>query len=292
MRSRHFVRRPSATLTSATFLAVGAAVALTTFITAQQSDPAFTEGLRWRPVGPNRAGRVSAVAGVPGDPTTYYIGTPDGGLWKTSDAGTTWQPTFDSVHVPSIGAVAVAPSNPRIVYVGTGHNLIGKGVFRSNDAGATWTPAGLPDTKYITALVVDPRDPNIVLVGVGSGGNFGSMVFYNNGPSAARGVYRTTDGGAHWTHALTVDPGSGVVDLVRDPNDARVVYVSFSGAAGGGGGARGAGRGAGRSARRRRQTHRSPCPCNWRHRPSSSPSTAARRGRRSAAADGPRAPTA
>jgi photosystem II stability/assembly factor-like uncharacterized protein len=209
---------------------------------ARQADTAFTGGLRWRPIGPNRAGRVSAVAGVPGDPTVYYIGTPDGGLWKTTDAGTTWQPIFDAVHVPSIGAVAVAPSDAHVVYVGTGHNLIGQGVYRSADAGATWRAAGLGDTKYITALVVDPRDPNVVLAGVGSGGNFGSMVFYNNGPSAARGVYRTTNGGGTWTHVLTVDPGSGVVDLVRDPNDARHLYVTFSGSGGGGGGR---GRGAG-----------------------------------------------
>jgi photosystem II stability/assembly factor-like uncharacterized protein len=238
-------RRPFSNRRVAALLILSASLGGVALVIAQQPDQTFTEGLRWRPVGPNRAGRVSAVAGVPGDPTTYYIGTPDGGLWKSTDAGTTWKPTFDAVHVPSIGAVAVAPSNSRIVYVGTGHNLIGKGVFRSNDAGATWAPAGLPETKYITALLIDPRDPNTVLVGVGSGGNFGSMVFYNNGPSAARGVYRTTDGGAHWTHALTVDPGSGVVDLVRDPNDARILYVSFSGPAGGGG-ARGAGPGAGR----------------------------------------------
>jgi photosystem II stability/assembly factor-like uncharacterized protein len=219
------LRRPGA---GAFVLLFGLAV-LAPLALARQADTAFTAGLRWRPVGPNRAGRVSAVAGVPGDPTVYYIGTPDGGLWKTTDAGTTWQPIFDAVHAPSIGAVAVAPSDAHIVYVGTGHNLIGKGVYRSADAGATWRAAGLADTKYITALVVDPRDPNIVLAGVGSGGNFGSMVFYNNGPSAARGVYRTTNGGGTWTHVLTVDPGSGVVDLVRDPNDVRHLYVSFSG---------------------------------------------------------------
>jgi photosystem II stability/assembly factor-like uncharacterized protein len=229
------MRRPPA---GAFVLLCGLAV-LAPLARARQADTAFTAGLRWRPVGPNRAGRVSAVAGVPGDPTVYYIGTPDGGLWKTTDAGTTWQPIFDAVHVPSIGAVAVAPSDAHIVYVGTGHNLIGKGVYRSADAGATWRAAGLADTKYITALVVDPRDPNVVLAGVGSGGNFGSMVFYNNGPSAARGVYRTTNGGGTWTHVLTVDPGSGVVDLVRDPNDARHLYVSFSGGGGGGGRGRG-----------------------------------------------------
>jgi hypothetical protein len=221
------------------FVLLGGFMVLASVALARQGDTAFTAGLRWRPIGPNRAGRVSAVAGVPGDPTVYYIGTPDGGLWKTTDAGTTWKPIFDAVHVPSIGAVAVSPSDAHVVYVGTGHNLIGQGVYRSADAGATWRAAGLADTKYITALVVDPGDSNVVLAGVGSGGNFGSMVFYNNGPSAARGVYRTTNGGGTWTHVLTVDPGSGVVDLVRDPNDARRLYVSFSGGGAGGGRGRG-----------------------------------------------------
>jgi hypothetical protein len=245
MQLSMIVVRPARPLAAA-FMLFGAAAVLAPLAVARQADTAVTGGLRWRPIGPNRAGRVSAVAGVPGDPTVYYIGTPDGGLWKTTDAGTTWQPIFDAVHVPSIGAVAVAPSDAHVVYVGTGHNLIGKGVYRSADAGATWRAAGLADTKYITTLVVDPRDPNVVLAGVGSGGNFGSMVFYNNGPSAARGVYRTANGGATWTHVLTVDPGSGVVDLVRDPNNANHLYVSFSGSGGGGagGGAGGRGRGA------------------------------------------------
>lgn len=243
--SHHAVSETSRRPLRVAIVLLGFAAVFTSWALAQEADSALISGLRWRPIGPNRAGRVSAVAGVPGDPTVYYIGTPDGGLWKTTDGGTTWKPTFDAVHVPSIGAVAVAPSNPRIVYVGTGHNLIGKGVFRSADAGATWRAAGLSDTKYITAMVVDPRDPNIVLAGVGSGGNFGSMVFYNNGPSAARGVYRTNNGGDSWTHVLTVDSGSGVVDLVADPTNPRILYASFSTAAGGRGAA---GRGGSRAA--------------------------------------------
>jgi photosystem II stability/assembly factor-like uncharacterized protein len=223
--------------------ALGAAVVAPQLVAqrAEQPDSRFFSEMRWRLVGPNRAGRVSTVAGVPGDPTTYYIGTPDGGVWKTTDTGVVWKPIFDDVHVPSIGAIAVAQSNPSIVYVGTGHNLIGKGVFRSSDAGRTWQAAGLADTKYITALVVDPKDPNIVLVGVGSGGNFGSMVFYDNNPSPARGVYRTTDGGRTWTHVLDAGPSSGVIDIAADTNDMRVVYASFSGGGGGRGAAAGAG---------------------------------------------------
>ncbi|HKW01550.1 MAG TPA: hypothetical protein VJN96_17115 [Vicinamibacterales bacterium] len=211
---------------------IAGAAGLGLSLRAQPSDSAFFSALRWRLIGPFRAGRVSCVAGVPGDPTTYYIGTPDGGLWKTTDGGVVWKPIFDDVHVPSIGAIAVAPSNPSIVYVGTGHNLLGKGVFKSVDAGATWQRAGLDDSKYIAALLVDPRDPNIVLVGVGSGGNFGTMVYYNNNPHPARGVFRTTDGGRTWTQTLTEGPGASVVDLVRDPSDPGVVFASLSGGRG------------------------------------------------------------
>ena len=215
------------------------------FAHAQSSDGAFFDALRWRLIGPFRAGRVSCVAGVPGDPATYYIGTPDGGLWKTTNGGVVWKPIFDDVHVPSIGAIAVAPSNPSIVYVGTGHNLLGKGVFRSTDAGGTLTNVGLGDTKFITALLVDPRDPNVVLAAAGSGGNFGTMVFYNNNPTAARGVYRTTDGGRTWTQALAEGSGASVVDLVSDPATPDVVFASLTGSGGGGGRGGGGSRAAG-----------------------------------------------
>jgi len=223
---------------------IGGAAGLGLPARAQPSDAAFYAALSWRLIGPFRAGRVSCVAGIPGDSTTYYIGTPDGGLWKTTDGGVVWKPIFDDVHVPSIGAIAVAASNPSIVYVGTGHNLLGKGVYKSTDAGGTWQHAGLDDSKYITALLVDPRDPNVVLAGVGSGGNFGTMVYYNNNPSPARGVFRTTDGGRTWTQTLTQGPGASVVDLVGDPSDPGVVFASLSGGGGGRGGGRGAGRGA------------------------------------------------
>jgi photosystem II stability/assembly factor-like uncharacterized protein len=194
----------------------------------QSSDAAFFSDMRWRLVGPHRAGRVSTVAGVSGNHAVYYIGTPAGGVWKTTSGGTTWTPISSGIPVTSIGAVAVAPSNPSIVYVGTGHNLIGAGMFKSTDAGATWQHAGLDDTKYITGLLIDSRDPNTVLAGVGSGGNFGSMVFYNNNPSAARGVYRTSDGGRTWAHTLFVDDQSGLVDLVSDPAEPRVVFASLT----------------------------------------------------------------
>ena len=129
-------------------------------------DPATYSAMRWRLLGPYRAGRVSAVAGVPGDPTTYYMGLPGGGVWKTTDAGRVWKPIFDSQDVASIGDVAVAPSNPNIVIVGTGEQTNGDGVYRSTDAGATWTNIGLRDSHYISTVIIDPKDPNIILVGV------------------------------------------------------------------------------------------------------------------------------
>lgn len=184
--------------------------------------------LRWRQVGPHRAGRIWWVTGVAGDPAVYYAGTPAGALWKTTSGGTTWFSISDSLPATGIGAVAVAPSNPDILYVGTGSNTLGRGVFRSNDAGTTWQPAGLVDSKFITGLLVDPRNPDVVIAGVGSGGNFGSMVFYNNNPSAGRGVYRTADGGRTWTHTLFVSDLVSLVDLAVDPSTPDVIVASMS----------------------------------------------------------------
>jgi photosystem II stability/assembly factor-like uncharacterized protein len=195
---------------------------------ASRGDARYFSGLRWRLIGPNRAGRAWVVAGVPGDASTYYLGTPAGALWKSTSGGTTWEAISDALPATGIGAAAVAASNPKIVYVGTGSNTLGAGVFRSADGGATWASAGLADTKYIVGLLVDPRDPNLVLAAAGSGGNFGSMVFYNNSPSAARGVYRSGDGGRTWAHALTLDPAVSVVDLVWDPAMPRIVFASVA----------------------------------------------------------------
>ncbi len=194
----------------------------------QSSSGDYFSDLRWRLVGPHRAGRIWWVAGVPGDPAIYYAGTPAGALWKSTSGGTTWASISDSLPVTGIGAVAVAPADANILYVGTGSNTLGHGVYRSSDAGATWQQAGLTDTKYITGLLVDPRNPDVVIAGAGSGGNFGSMVFYNNNPSAARGVYRTTDGGRTWAHTLFVDDATSAVDLAADPAVPDVVYASLS----------------------------------------------------------------
>ena len=140
-------------------------------LVAQSFDPSLYQAMRWRQIGPFRAGRVTAVAGIPGNAAVYYMGTPGGGLWKTVDGGVVWSPIFDQVHVDSIGAVSVAPSNPDIIYVGTGDVSMvggsvnfGKGVYKSTDAGKTWQHIGLEETEHIGNLWIDPRNPDIVVV--------------------------------------------------------------------------------------------------------------------------------
>src|SRR5256714_12269042 len=194
-------------------LAVSTSTAL-----AQYDSSAFL-AMKWRLVGPHRAGRVTTVAGIPGNPSVYYFGTPGGGVWKTVDGGRTWKPIFDEVHVPSIGALALTPSNPNIVYVGTGDQLEGDGVFKSTDAGATWKNVGLRDVHHISSLVIDPRNPDIVLVGTYDFVSTGEM----------RGVFKTSDGGRTWNRVLYKDPSTGIADMAAAPDDPQVVYaMSYS----------------------------------------------------------------
>src|SRR5438270_11817163 len=156
-------RRAGATLRLAVFL--GCAFAAGGAALGQQYGPEFYSGMRWRLIGPFRAGRVTAVAGIAGRPAVYYMATPGGGVWKTTDGGQVWKPIFDDARVASVGALALAPSNPEIIYVGTGEQTEGDGVYKSTDGGATWTNIGLRETHYITSIIVDPNDPNVVLVG-------------------------------------------------------------------------------------------------------------------------------
>src|SRR5271163_4135198 len=184
-------------------------------------DPSLYAGMRWRLIGPYRAGRVSAVAGIPGDAAVYYMGTPGGGVWKTTDAGRVWNPIFDDQHVASIGAVALAPSNPNIIYVGTGEQTLGNGVYKTTDAGATWSHVGLAKTQYISSIVVDPRNPDIVIVGA----------LVRAGAAAAEradgGLFKSIDGGKTWASTLTKDELAGIADMSADPENPREIFAAM-----------------------------------------------------------------
>jgi photosystem II stability/assembly factor-like uncharacterized protein len=169
-------------------------------------------------------GRVASVVGVPGDPRVYYLGAGGGGVWKTENGGATWSPVFDQTGIASIGAIAIAPSDHRIVWVGTGEAnprndvIAGAGIYESTDGGSHWTARGLNATRSIASIVVDPRDPNVVLVGA-----LGDVF----ADSPDRGVFRTTDGGKTWTKTLFVGPASGVSEMVADPKNPDVIYAGI-----------------------------------------------------------------
>ena len=173
--------------------------------------------LRWRLIGPFRAGKTSCVTGVSGNTSTYYMGTPGGGVWKTVDAGQVWTPTFDDAKVASIGAIAVAHSDANIIYVGTGYQTPGNGVWKSTDAGATWKNVGLSETRFISAIQVDAKNPDIVFVAA-----LGDSISAEN-----RGVFKSTDGGATWKKTLYLDPQNGVVSLSFAPDATNIVFAAF-----------------------------------------------------------------
>ncbi len=191
--------------------------------TAQSVSPELFNGLHWRLIGPFRGGRVVAVAGVPGDSTTYYFGSVGGGIWKTSDAGVVWHPMFDGQSIASIGALAVAPSNPNVIYAGTGESDIrsnmssGNGVYKSEDGGRTWAHMGLDDTRQISRIVVDQRDSNVVYVGA---------LGHAYGPNAERGVYKSVDGGTRWTKVLDAGPEIGVADLAICSSNPNLLFAT------------------------------------------------------------------
>jgi photosystem II stability/assembly factor-like uncharacterized protein len=178
--------------------------------------------LRYRYIGP-AGNRVAAVAGVTGDANVVYAGAASGGIWKTTDAGTHWTPIFEGQEVSSIGALAVAPSNPNIVWAGTGetwvrgHISAGNGVYRSTDGGKTWAHAGLDSSGRVGRIAIHPTDPNIVFVAAQG---------FSYGPQQERGIYRTTDGGAHWQRVLFVDPNTGGIDVVMHPADPRILFAA------------------------------------------------------------------
>ncbi|HEV8019531.1 MAG TPA: hypothetical protein VGP32_13335 [Steroidobacteraceae bacterium] len=180
--------------------------------------------LQWRSIGPYRGGRALAVAGIPGDADTFYFGAVAGGVWKTTDGGATWLPLTDGTPISSVGAIAVARSNPNIIYVGTGEAAprgdmtYGDGVYKSLDGGKTWSHVGLEDTRQIGALIVDPNNPDIVLVAA-----FGHAF----APNTERGVFRTTDGGKTWTRVLYKDNYTGAIDVSFDPHNSSIVYAAL-----------------------------------------------------------------
>jgi photosystem II stability/assembly factor-like uncharacterized protein len=195
---------------------------------AEELHPGLFSALRWRIIGPFRGGRVTAVAGVESQPDVYYFGTPGGGVWKTIDGGRVWKPVFDQQPVSGIGSIAVSQSSPQTIYVGTGEGGAGDGVYKSLDAGATWIHAGLEKTHYIQSLVVDPKNPNIVIAGANS---LGHAIIWRPIPKSAyqidRGIFKTTDGGKTWKKVLAKDDTAGVVDLCADPDHPSILYATL-----------------------------------------------------------------
>jgi photosystem II stability/assembly factor-like uncharacterized protein len=185
---------------------------------------ALSTGMQWRMLGPTRGGRVAAATGVPGRPNEFYFGAVNGGVWKSIDAGRVWLPVFDSQPVASIGAIAVAPSAPDTVYVGSGESTLrdsvgyGNGMYKSTDAGKSWTHIGLADTQHIGKIAVDPHDPNRLFV---------AAIGHLYAPNAERGVFRSTDGGRSWQKVLFKGDDVGAVEIVIDPTNSRVVYAGL-----------------------------------------------------------------
>jgi photosystem II stability/assembly factor-like uncharacterized protein len=210
-------------------LSVGAvlviALARLPAVAAQQRyDASLYSGLRWRMIGPFRGGRVNAVSGVPGQPNTFYFGSVGGGVWKTTNSGRTWAPVFDSQPIASIGAIGVAPSNPNIVYVGSGEADMrsqisyGNGMYKSTDAGKTWTHLGLDGTRQIGRVLVNPKNANLVFV---------AALGHAYGANPDRGVFRSRDGGATWQKVLFKSDNLGAIDLAFDTQNSQIVYATL-----------------------------------------------------------------
>jgi len=196
----------------------------TTLCDAQVPESLYSD-LHWRMVGPFRGGRTRAAAGVPNQPNVFYVAQVNGGVWKSDDYGRTWNPIFDHESTQSIGAIAVAQSDPSIIYVASGEGLhrpdlsVGNGIYKSTDAGKTWTHLqGLRDGQQIPALVIDPRDPNKLLAAV---------LGHPYGPSEERGIYRSTDGGQSWKKVISKDENTGGSDVELDPSNPDIVYASI-----------------------------------------------------------------
>ncbi len=193
-------------------------------VQGQEIPQSLYSEMKWRMIGPFRAGKVNGVAGVAGNPAIYYMGADGGGVWKTTDGGVTWKPIFDGESTAPIGALAVAPSNPKVIYVGTGVNSVfgdisyGNGVYKSTNGGESWQHIGLEDTRHIGRVLVDPRNPDVVLV---------AAMGHTYGPNEERGVFRSTDGGKNWKKVLFKDNTTGAIDLCYEPGNPQVVYATL-----------------------------------------------------------------
>src|SRR5260221_638673 len=214
--------RSTRVLLLATFvvLSFGPGVALVALVDAQQPN---TDVLRYRYIGPV-GNRTTSIVGVPGQPYIYYAGSASGGIFKTSDGGIHWEAIFDGQPVSSIGSLAIAPSDPNTIWAGTGeawirsHISVGQGIYKSTDAGKTWKMMGLDKTGRIGHLAVDPKNPDIVMA---------CALGHAYGPQQERGVFRTTDGGAHWERVLFTDENSGCSDMVMDPSNPRILFAGM-----------------------------------------------------------------
>ena len=191
---------------------------------AQQVDLKLFQEMRWRSIGPFRGGRTVAIAGIPSQPNVFYMAPNNGGVWKSGDYGQTWNPIFDDQPTGSIGALAIAPSDRNVIYVGSGEGLrrpdlsTGDGIYKSADGGRTWQHLGLRDGQQIGAILVDPHDPDRVFVAV---------LGHPYGPNQERGLLRSLDGGLSWQKVLYKDENTGAIDLAFDPTNSQIVYATL-----------------------------------------------------------------
>ncbi|MBV8570258.1 MAG: hypothetical protein JO319_06580, partial [Acidobacteriaceae bacterium] len=199
-------------------------VCFSILLSGQAKSPTLFDGLEWRLIGPFRGGRCVAVSGIPGGGTTFYFGSVNGGVWKSDDAGAVWSPLFDLQPVGSIGALAVSPSDPNVIYAGTGESDIrsdlasGDGVYKSLDGGKTWTNIGLKDTRQISRIVIHPSNPNMVFV---------AALGHAYGPNAERGIFLSVDGGASWKHVLDKGPQIGAADVAIATDRPEIMFAAM-----------------------------------------------------------------